>query len=50
MPGNDHIKNRHIFLPLFYGEAGEVIDQYINAFQKVWAHLAQHTRATGTKS
>ncbi|MGA3327504.1 MAG: DegT/DnrJ/EryC1/StrS family aminotransferase [Terriglobia bacterium] len=41
MPGNDYINNQHIFLPLFYGEADEVIDQYVKAFQKVWAHRSE---------
>jgi len=41
MPGNDYINNQHIFLPLFYGEADDVIDQYVKAFQKVWAHRSQ---------
>ena len=43
MPGNDYINNQHIFLPLFYGEAAEVIDQYLKAFQKVWAHRSELT-------
>jgi len=41
MPGNDYINSNHIFLPLFYGEADDVIDQYVKAFQKVWAHRSQ---------
>lgn len=41
MPGNDYINSQHIFLPLFYGEADDIIDQYTKAFQKVWAHRAQ---------
>ena len=41
MPGNDYINGNHIFLPLFYGEADDVIDQYVKAFQKVWAHRSQ---------
>ena len=38
MPGNAYVNANHIFLPLFYGEAGEVIEQYVAAFQKIWAH------------
>ena len=41
MPGNDYINGNHIFLPLFYGEADDIIDQYVKAFQKVWAHRSQ---------
>lgn len=38
MPGNECVNNHHIFLPLLYAEAEEVIDQYVRAFEKVWAH------------
>ena len=41
MPGNDYINGNHIFLPLFYGEADDLIDQYVKAFQKIWAHRSQ---------
>jgi perosamine synthetase len=41
MPGNDYINGNHIFLPLFYGEADDVIEQYVKAFQKVWAHRSE---------
>ena len=40
MPGNAAVNAGHIFLPLIYGEANELIDQYVKAFQKVWAHRA----------
>jgi dTDP-4-amino-4,6-dideoxygalactose transaminase len=36
MPGNEYINSQHIFLPLFYDEATDVIDQYVKAFQKIW--------------
>lgn len=36
MPGNEHVNRNHIFLPLFHGEAEELIDQYVSAFRKVW--------------
>lgn len=41
MPGNAYINANHIFLPLFYGEAPELTAQYVNAFEKVWAHRAE---------
>ncbi len=41
LPGDDYINGQHIFLPLIYGEADDLIDQYIKAFQKVWAHRSQ---------
>jgi hypothetical protein len=28
-------------MPLMYAEADDVIDQYIKAFQKIWAHRRQ---------
>jgi dTDP-4-amino-4,6-dideoxygalactose transaminase len=38
MPGDDYINGQHIFLPLFYGEADDINEQYVQAFQKIWAH------------
>ena len=38
MPGNEYVNKNHIFLPLLYDEAAELIDQYVRAFEKVWAH------------
>jgi perosamine synthetase len=41
MPGNAYINANHVFIPLFYGQAPELTDQYVNAFEKVWAHRAE---------
>jgi len=38
MPGTDHVNANHIMLPLFYGEANDLNQQYAKAFKKVWAH------------
>ena len=38
MPGNAWINANHIFLPLFYEEAPELVGQYAKAFEKVWSH------------
>jgi len=38
MPGGDFVNANHLMLPLFYDEASEVNDQYVKAFEKVWAH------------
>ncbi len=38
MPGTEQVNKSHIFLPCFYGEAPELIEQYVKAFRKVWAH------------
>jgi len=39
MPGTEYVNANHIFLPLLYGEAPEVIEQYAAAWEKVWSHL-----------
>jgi hypothetical protein len=39
--GRAGLINQHIFLPLFYGEADDVVDQYIKALQKIWAHRSE---------
>ena len=41
MPGNEYVNHNHIFLPLLYDEAAELIDQYAKAFEKVWAHRSE---------
>jgi dTDP-4-amino-4,6-dideoxygalactose transaminase len=41
MPGNEQVNRTHIFLPLLYGEAPELIDQYVRAFEKIWAHRSE---------
>jgi len=38
MPGNAHVNDNHIFLPVLYGEAPELIEQTSRAFEKVWTH------------
>jgi perosamine synthetase len=45
MPGNAYINANHIFLPLFYQEAPELIGQYVSAFEKIWAHRAELAKA-----
>ncbi len=45
MPGNEQVNHSHIFLPLLYGEASELIDQYVQAFEKVWAHRSDLSSA-----
>ncbi len=37
MPGGDTVNANHLMLPLFYGDAAEVNEQYAKAFEKVWA-------------
>jgi hypothetical protein len=41
MPGNAQVNKTHIFLPLQYGEAPEIHDQWVKALEKVWAHEAE---------
>jgi dTDP-4-amino-4,6-dideoxygalactose transaminase len=45
MPGNVQVNNTHIFLPAWYGEAPELIDQYAKAFEKAWAHRSDLAKA-----
>jgi hypothetical protein len=33
-----------IKLPVFYEEAGELIEQYVKAFEKVWAKRSELAR------
>jgi dTDP-4-amino-4,6-dideoxygalactose transaminase len=47
MPGNAYINANHIFLPLFYGEAPELINQYVKALEKVWAHRDELASRSG---
>jgi dTDP-4-amino-4,6-dideoxygalactose transaminase len=41
MPGDEQANRTHIFLPLLYGEASELIDQYVRSFEKIWAHRSE---------
>ena len=41
MPGCEYVNANHIFLPLIYGEAPDLVAQYIQAFEKVWAKRSQ---------
>jgi dTDP-4-amino-4,6-dideoxygalactose transaminase len=41
MPGNAQVNSTHIFLPLMHGEASELIEQYAQAFEKIWAHRTE---------
>lgn len=44
MPGDTYINANHIFVPTFYREAPELTEQYVKAFQKVWAHRTELAR------
>lgn len=41
MPGNEYVNANHVFMPLVYGDAPDLVEQYANAFEKVWAHRNQ---------
>ena len=41
MPGNAQVNATHIFLPLMHGDAPELIEQYVKAFEKVWGHRGE---------
>jgi len=38
LPGSDQANRTAIALPLFTSEVPELVDQYVKAFEKVWAH------------
>ena len=41
MPGGMQVNKSHFFIPLFYGEQPELVEQYVKAFEKVWANRAK---------
>ena len=43
LPGSDKANATGISLPCFTSEVPEMIDQYVKAFEKVWAHRGQLT-------
>lgn len=44
LPGTTQVNRTHIFLALCYGEAPELLDQYVKAFEKVWANRSALAR------
>ncbi len=44
-PGAEEVDRRGISLPYFTKDVPELIDQYIKAFEKVWAHRKQLAKA-----
>ncbi len=44
MPGSAEVNRTHLFVPLVYADAPDLIDQYAKAFEKVWAHRAELAR------
>jgi len=45
LPGTTEVNRTSIKLPVFYEEAGELIEQYVKAFEKVWARRAELARS-----
>lgn len=41
LAGTTQVNATHLFLPLLHGDAPELIDQYVKAFEKIWAHKAE---------
>ena len=41
VPGCDEANQRLMYLPLFTSESPELVDQYVRAFEKVWAHRTE---------
>ncbi len=46
LPGNAQVNKTHFFLPLIHAEAPELIDQYVKAFEKVWANRENVAKLT----
>jgi dTDP-4-amino-4,6-dideoxygalactose transaminase len=44
LPGTTQVNRTHIFVALCYGEAPELLDQYVKAFEKVWANRSALAR------
>lgn len=38
MPGTDQVNASCMYLPVMYEDLPEVAEQYVNAFEKIWAH------------
>lgn len=47
LPGCAQVNKSALRIPLFTGEAGELVEQYAKAFEKVWAHGAALARKSG---
>src|ERR1051325_3711587 len=45
LPGTEQVNRTAVHLPLFYEEHPELMDQYVKAFQKVWAHRTELAKA-----
>jgi dTDP-4-amino-4,6-dideoxygalactose transaminase len=45
LPGTTQVNKTSIKLPVFYEEAGELIEQYVKAFEKVWAKRSELARS-----
>jgi dTDP-4-amino-4,6-dideoxygalactose transaminase len=44
LPGTTQVNRTHIFVALCYGEAPELLDQYVKAFEKIWANRSALAR------
>jgi len=40
LPGSDQVSASRFHVPIMYEDCPDVIDQYVKAFEKVWAHKA----------
>ena len=41
LPGTQQVNRTHLFVPVLYGEAPELVEQYVQAIEKVWAHRGE---------
>ncbi len=45
LPGHVELSKMAMGLPLFYEDVPELVEQYVKAFEKVWAHKAELAKA-----
>ncbi len=45
LPGSDQVNRTLVSLPYFTTESPELVDQYVRAFEKVWAHRTELAKA-----
>ena len=45
LPGHVELSKMALSIPLFYEDVPELVNQYVKAFEKVWAHKAELSKA-----
>jgi dTDP-4-amino-4,6-dideoxygalactose transaminase len=45
LPGHVELSKTLMTMPLFYEDVPDLVEQYVKAFEKVWAHKAELSKA-----